>query len=437
MDIANKTWTCISNNPVKSIILVGVLVRLLVAVLYQHITLYPDSDGYIFLADKLLTLDLSGYEGQRSPGYPLLLIIGNSVFGAVFIQAVIGICTTIVFYRTLLLLNIKDKPALIISLILTCYLPVIFFEMAILTESVTLFVITSIFYVYFNIIFKEERRLSFFWLVLLSLYLVLIKPFYIFLPILLFFFLSFRKMVDKGHIGKYLLLLLLPLITYLGWSYVNKLNTGYFVPTTYYGFNLAQNCVSFAENTSVEYREIGEVYAKYRDNRISDKEEAMVIWEACPEMEAKTGLSFSDLSNLLYDYSVTTIKMNPLAYLKQVSVSWMDFWKTSFYWEPYSFGVPQANEFIGYIAFAERILLQLVKALFVLLIPYNIICDLRKWRFSPQLIISVVVLSASILQALMTYGTNSRFSFPFELLIIVSVVLNMRQYINKEKPHVE
>jgi len=192
--------------------------------------------------------------------------------------------------------------------------------------------------------------------------------------------------------------------------------------------------VNFAEKTTPEYAEIGNIYAKYRRSGNYKKEMAMTIWEAEPELMEKTGLSFPDLSAKLYDYSIATIKENPLDYMKQVFVSWRDFWKTSLYWEYHSVAVPHADKAILYICYAERILLQMIKILFILLIPYNIVRAARDRKLSAPLIISVVIFTASILQALITYGTNSRFSFPFELLIVLSVVANVAYYKKKLEP---
>jgi hypothetical protein len=261
----------------------------------------------------------------------------------------------------------------------------------------------------------------------------LIKPFYIFLPVLLFVFLFFNRITKRDVLFKYICVAIIPITLFIGWSYINKVNTGHFTSTTFYGFNLAQSCVSFAEKTTPEYAEIGYIYAKYRDEISSNKEIAMTIWEAEPELREKTGLSFPDLSAKLYDYSIATIKENPADYLKQVFISWCDFWKTSLYWEYDSVAVPHANNVILYVCYAERIILQLVKILFVLLIPYNIIKTAREKKLSPSLIISGIVLTASILQALITYGTNSRFSFPFELLITLSVVANWVSFSKRDR----
>lgn len=419
------------DNPVKAIAIVAVGIRLLIAVLYQHITVYPDSEDYILLANRLQNLDLNGYEGQRSPGYPILLsLVQNSFILTGIIQSLCGIVSLIYTYKTLLLTGIKKETALITVLIVSCYIPIVFYEFAILSESLTLLCVTIIFYLFFGITLKSKTNFSNYLLISIACgYLVLIKPFYIFIPILIVIFFLLPNFSTEGKLKKCLIMILLPAFIFLGWSYVNKMNTGYFVSTTFYGFNLSQNCVSFAENTTDQYTEIGHIYARYRDNNIAkDRSIAMSIWEAYPELKEKTGLSFPDLSKKLYDYSLTTIAMNKTGYLKQVGISWLDFWKTSLYYEADSISVPPGSAIIKSISLVERIVFQFVKVIFVILIPFHIVRYFRRRELSPQFTLSVIVFAASLLQAIITYGTNSRFSFPFELLIVISVLLDVQRY---------
>lgn len=428
-----KVWNWCNNNPTKAIIIWGIFVRLTIAFLYGHITLYPDSNDYIILAERLLQFNLSGYEGERPPGYPFVLCLTSiSNIGTVIIQFLIGICTLLITYRTFCSAKLRREFALITTLLIASYLPSVFFEFAILTESITLFLITSIFYCFARQI--KKSRLHTVYCISISLlcsYLVLTKMFYIYLPILLFIALAFRyKLCIKEFLIRGSSILVIPLLLFFGWSYINKINTGYFTSSTFYGFNIAQNCVNFAEHTTPEYQEIGNIYAKYRDKDTKTKEVAMTIWEAYPELRNNTGLSFPDLSKKLYGYSIATIKKNPSSYLKQVFISWRDFWKTSLYWESYSFSIPQASIPILYICYMERIVLQMVKILFVLLIPYNIVQAIRRREISLQATFTFAIFIASILQAFATYGTNSRFSYPFEILIIISVCLNIREYKN-------
>lgn len=414
-------------NPIYTIIIVSLFLRLIIMSLYQHVTVYPDTEDYINLAQRLLYFNLNGYEGQRSPGYPLLLGLTHiNLYLSVIFQSILGIIANIYMYKLCLTLSLKVRSSLLLTLFIVSYIPSIFFEYAILTESLTLFFITMIFYTLFRLLKQNNSNPKYYIsLSVLCTFLVLIKPFYVYLPCLLFIISIIYNNKKQIPISKTIFILIFPLLAFIGWSGVNKSNTGYFTSTTYYGFNIAQNCVSFAEYTTNEYKDIGDIYAKYRDNRDSSKYEiAMTIWEAYPELKEKTDLSFPDLSNRLYNYSITTIKRNPTDYLKQVAISWTDFWKTSLYWEYDSFAIPYSNFILKYICYAERIVLQSLKILFVLLIPFHAINFVRRKYVSPQFIISIVVFVTSILQAIITYGTNSRFSFPFEMFMVLSVALD-------------
>lgn len=432
MKPTNSNTTYFSKHPIVTILLVAVTLRAVIAILYGQATIYPDSEGYFELAQRLINLDLSGYEGGRSPGYPILLAISNlSIPLIISLQFIIGIFNLLVVYRTTTLLGIDKIYSLILTFAISLYIPAIFFEFAILTETLTLFFVSLLFYLVAKFTKSDSsKKKTYILLALVSATLVLIKPFYIFIAPILAIFLY----LSKKKVTALIFVILFPAIILISWSAVNFVNTGHFTSTTFYGFNLAQNCVHFAENTSDEYREIGDIYAKYRGaNDTTDLEVAMTIWQAYPELQAKTGLSFPDLSNRLFDYSITTIKMNPAAYTKQVLVSWRDFWKTSLYWEYDSFAIQGSNTILKYICYTERIILQLIKIAFILFIPICIIRSIRQRKVSFQVIAVTIIFAASLLQAVTTYGTNSRFSFPFEMIMIVCVALEIYGRYNKQK----
>lgn len=421
----------IVSNPIKSILLISILLRIVLFFLYQHISYFPDSSGYIYLTKRLSLFDLHEYQGDRSPGYPLLLLFGLiSPYLVILLQSIIGIINNVFLYKNITLVGVHSKIGLFISLLVCLYIPAIFFEFSILSESLTFFCVNLSFYFYLKLAQQKNSFKGIFSLAIVTGYLVLIKPFYIFLPTLYFIFLIIPKRKDYGFRINYCVLIAIPLFIFVSWCFINYLNTGYFVPTTFYGYNLAQNCVSFAERTSTEYFEIGRIYAKYREINIqAGKNTAMSIWDAYGDLENQTGLSFTQLSERLYNYSKATIKLNPLLYAKQVCVSWLDFWKTTLYLEYDNFGIQQAITVVKYVTNVERLIFQVLKVIFVLLIPYNIVMTLRKRKLSCEVILSLIILMASILQAISTYGTNSRFSFPFEYLILISVTLNIRLWL--------
>lgn len=426
-----REW--ILKHPIKCIILWGVFIRLALLALYGHATIFPDSYSYFRLAEYISHFDLTDNDGTRGPGYPLLIALAfGKSYITVLYQIALGIATLIVLYKTALLLWRKKQSALILTFIISCYLPVIFYEYAILTESLTLFLIMAVFFVFLKILQHGSGAVkSYLLLASLCAFLVLVKSFYIYIPFLLFAILFIRQHSFKYITTRYSLLIILPLFTFFGWSYVNKVTTGYFVSTTFYGFNMAQNCVGFAEKTTDEFTGIARIYVHHRDSTIAHNGDvSMSIWYAHDDLKKYTGLySYGELSEKLYEYGTTTVKMNPLSYLRQVLISWIDFWKVELYWGEGEFRVPIVRTILSGFFYLQAIPMQILKILFILLIPYNIIRSFKQKNLNIETIISLLVLAASVLQAFATYGTNTRYSFPFEILIILSVLLNVLPYI--------
>lgn len=414
--------------PLISIILLAISVRLIVVATYQHIVTTPDSSGYLYLSELISRFDLKGYTGERSPGYPILLSIAGRNFNLIVLfQLLAGVVSMVFTYKTLRILFTNHKYAFYISLAIILYIPLLFYEFTLLTEALTLTFISIITYIFFKIQYtKEDVKANSILLGLLCAYLVIIKPFYIFIPVLLYGLLFIQKKF-KNSIVISTFIIIAPAFCFLGWSYVNKINTGYFTSTTFYGINIAQNCVYFAENTSPEYADIGKIYAKHRDKTIEEKGNvAMSIWAAYPELRKETQLSPIDLSKRLYDYSITTIKMNKTAYLKQVFFhSWRIFWKSSIYIPSDYFQIKEQSKTLYYTSWAEQKVLKVIKVLFILFIPINIIACIKRKKISIPFILTTIVLTTSILQALTTYGSNDRFSYPFEILITISVIYNL------------
>ncbi len=429
MKVIKKLSETICQKPLPAIILFHIVTRVLAFAIHPNVTIFNDTEGYTGLAALMLDFNLSGYEGYRSPGYPLLLFLsGNVLPVTVFLQIVLGIFTSIFAYRTLRLLDFNKKGAVYIILLFNSFFHVIFYEFAILTESFTLFFVTICFYYVVRLFIQQSQtwtdavRLS----ALLG-FLVIIKPFYIFIPFLIYGLYLLRDFRLNNLAGKTVFMLFLPLSSFLGWSYVNKINTGYFTSTTFSGLNISQNCVSFAENTTPEYAEIGRIYAKYRDINISaGNYTAMSIWDAHEEISAATGLSGPDLFHELGKYGKATIKKNPLPYAKQFFISWRDFWRTSIYYNFEDFNPPFWAKVVNSLWLLQNKVLLLFKLIFLLLIPYHAYIYLTKRYITSAFAISVIIFCASVLQAAFTYGNNSRFSYPFEFLMIITLIITFR-----------
>lgn len=419
---------CLIKNPIRNIVLFGVLLRaFFFLIFYTSVTIFPDSDGYVELSKLISDFNLNGYHGLRSPGYPLIIAVFNqNLYLVVLFQFCIGILSTIFWFKTLINYKFSLKASFIITLFLGSFINIFFYETNILVETIVLFFISILFYLISDNILE---RLTFKNLTGLSLFfgfLVLIKPFYAFLPFLLFAFLVLQKPSLKIVFSKNLILLAFSLIAYYGWSYVNKINTGYFAATSYYGLTNAQNCVYFAEKTPKEFDWISKPYVYYREKAIiENKDVAMAIWFAYEDGAfEKYNLTFQELSIELGKFAKVAIKQNPGEYLKQVVFrSWFNFWKPTFKYNDEKFNFKYANKICVGIWYVQRFFLILFRICFLLLVPFYIYQFFKNKILTNEVIIVAIVFGNSVLQAIVTFGTNDRYSFPYEFIMIILVLM--------------
>ncbi|MGV3460865.1 MAG: phospholipid carrier-dependent glycosyltransferase [Flavobacterium sp.] len=403
--------------------------RLFIFLLYRQITIFPDSSGYIELADRLLHFNLEHYQGQRSPGYPALIFLsGGNLWVTVIIQVFLGILASVYLYKILLHLGFRQQKSVATTLLCTTLMHVLFFETAILTEAFTLFFIIVAFYLILKyFVFQNNFRKDVLLGIILGI-LVITKPFYIYIPFVIYGMYVLNEFSFRKIISRKMVVFILPIVSFLGWSAVNLHNTGHFTSTSFYGFNMAQNCVRFAEDAPDEYAQIRDVYVRHRDAAIKEnKDVAMSIWFAYDDLMAETGLPFPELSHELNLYARSAIARNPRGYAKQILVSWTEFWGTEIYWDYNGFALPYANKALASIWLVQKMTVLAVKYIFVLLMPYHLYLWFRNRKITPMFIIVCLVLATSVLQAVATYGNNSRFSFPFEFMMIAVVLYTFRK----------
>lgn len=407
--------------------------------LYDKVTIENDSSTYQYLAQKMTNFDLLGYNGQRTPGFPILLSLSfNSVKVAVFYQYVLGIITAIFWYKTILNFNFSKRNSLWITLFLQSFLNIFFYESAILVETLSLFFLSIVFYLISNDYFENQRFKIDLLMSLLLGYLTLIKPFFAFIPFLIYGFIVIKDFNFKRIINKRIIILLFSVVSYFGWSYFNKINTGSFTSTTFLGYNLAQNCVYFAEKGPKEYSWIYEPYAKHRDLILAkDKNQsaAMAVWDTYfSRVYDYKKLSFANLSNEFGKYATETIKNNPKDYFKQViTKSWLYFWRPNIAIDIDRLETKNKQTVFNVIWFVQRKLLNIFKYGFVLLVPFYLYRFFKNKKITNLFILVSIIFTTSILQGLITYGTNARYSFPFEYVMILTGLIFIKNHIKLPK----
>lgn len=409
----------------------GLIFRMLFYFFNQDVLLTNDSQTYIDLAKLISSGSINGYFGGRSPGYSLVLaLFGNSTELVAFFQLILGIFSSIYWFKILRLLNFKILFSFSIVLFFSSFFHGLTYEKAILIETLNLFIVTLLI---FFILKKDILETSFCLAIL-----VLLKPFYIYLPFVIFSYFAFTNFNLKLILKQKLIVLLLPIFIFISWSYVNYLNTGYFVSSTYFGLNKIQNCVNFIEKAPEEFNWIKEPYLKQRalhsENGLGNP---MCIWYAVDNGDFEhTKMSFPQLSNEFGKCANVTIKNNFDLYIKQVIfLSFKEFWNVE---------LPSTNSihtsiFLEYVWNFQYLFLRLIKTIFLLLIPIYIFQFFKNRIFSFELLLVLIVFSTSVLQALVVYGSNARYSFPFEFIMITIVLLFIKNnfFKNNETTYTE
>lgn len=421
-------------NPVRNLIIIGILFRaMLYLFVYSSYTRTLDSDGYIELSQLLYPLNLSGYNGLRTIGYPIFItMLNQNLYLVALFQFLLGIATSILWYKTLLRYKFSVKSSFLITVFLLSFISNVFYETCILVETLALFLISILFYMLSLFTLDDLNMKQILALAFIMMYLVLVKPFYAFLPFLILAFLFIKKPALRTILSKSLIIIALPLLGYFGCCTLNKINIGYFVPTSYTGLTRAQNCVYFAEKTPEKYQWIGIPYAQYREISIAQNiDPSMAIWDAMSNgAYDKYNLTFEQFSEELGNYANATIVENPKEYAIQVITrSWVDFWKTTALWDKEKFNSPEMHTLIDEFWKVQHLLLRILKLVFLVLTPYYLFQCIKTRKLTNEFVISVVVLATSILQAMATYGTNSRYSFPFEFIMIIMVFMFIKERI--------
>ena len=372
------------------------------------------------------------FVGERSPGYPLFIFISTSKFITVLLQFLLGIITALLWYRTLLKLKFSSKFSFFIVILLQCCLSIFIYETFILVEASILFFISIISYHISDEYLTTEKSLKFeiYFSAILG-YLVLIKPFYVVIPCILFALKFINKPSFKIIINRKLIIVIVPLLVFFGWSLVVQKFTGYYASTTYFGLNKAQNCVYFAEKGPKEYNWIIEPYVKHREIAIKERKDvSMSIWFALNSGEFKhKNMDFPELSNEFGKYADMTIKNNFSDYIDQVvSKSWFDFWKVFNIKELIKFDNSNVEVLITSICKFQNFIITIFKFLFLIISLFYFYLFITKKIFNFEFIISAIIWCISIAQGIVTYGTNSKYSFPFEYLMLFVILLFVKEH---------
>ncbi|NHM01380.1 hypothetical protein [Flavobacterium difficile] len=419
--------------------LYGLILGLFIAKLtfflgYNNFSEAPDSWAFNQFVDQLTAHNFDSYVGERTPGYPYIIyLLHHDKILVVLVQMLMGIVTAVFWFKTLLKLHFSEKMAFYVSLFSSLYLQNFFYETFILAETFMLLLNSMVFYFLLNNYFEKKQILIEIILSILIAILILVKPFFIFYPFLIFALYLIKNFSFKKLLSVKLILFVLPMYAYFSWCSFVEEKIGYFQPTAYFGLNLAQNCLFFAEKGPKEFDYIIQPYVKYREEMLQNGEDAsMAIWKVWGNQHlAPQYTRFSDVTNQFGKFAKATISSNVSDYCYfTLTNSWFDFWKVYDMKPLMKFQDTFFDRLVSGVNTIQMLLVLLLKFSFLLLSFYYLYDLFKSRKINSVMVLLAFIHAAAILQAAVTYGTNAKYAYPYEFFMLVVILLFLKEKFN-------
>lgn len=436
-------------NNLYLLICVAILIRIIFFFTYAPIG-YPDTGWYEKLAKEIITWNFSEYDGARTPVYPIILIIGLIKWKLVWlIQMAFGVANTILFYLIILKATNNQKFSFWSGIGYNFSLILLFFESNLLTETICIFflLLTAYYFQRTTEINKPgifKKNTNYLILSLAVTFATLTRPTFAYIYPLLFLFIIYDYFKNRDHNGalfKKLSFYILPFLVLVGgWSTFNKIKVDYFGPTTLTGFHFIEHSGAFIEYAPDEYADLRDLYLKYRKIKISETgEQTTTVYMVYPEIQKNKGYSIARISKELTAVSFWLFYHYPGLYFKSVARAYFDFWLfPNFidYWDLNKFRFKLLQVSVAFWVKLELYFWIVIKLFFLAgSILYLFSKNVRNDRNKMLLIYLIsTVISLSLIQALVQYGDNWRFSVavkPFIILTILILAFNIKRG-NKE-----
>lgn len=410
-----------------AVVLIAALERLVMAAFYPPVA-YNDTASYRRLADAIAK-GWSGYDGTRTPGFPVFMAIFGSDQRVYLAQLVLGFLMTMGFFY--LGWKITHRPALaaLAALMHTLNLGQLFFEADLITENLSTFLIVIALigaFIWFAYP-KANRLVLAFGIGVSSGLAALTRPLFIYLPFWIVLFLAISIKDQKLRISwQPIAGVVLPAVLIIGgWAFYIYHNYHMLSLTTMNGYHLVQHTGNFFEYVPDRYAALRDTYLKYRQQRIAKYgTQGNTIWDAIPEMEKVSGLSFYDLSRRLQSISFDLILHHPLLYLENVVTGWWYFWRAPVYWSPAQVQAGWLHGLLQGLVTLERVGLFGINMIFLLISLLLVLW--RRFRQACHLIsfdgvVAGSIWLASIVQTLLDHGDNPRFLIPLQTWVVLWV----------------
>ncbi len=419
------------------LLLIGlwILTRGLLFLLYSPLP-GDDTGTYQSLASQIANLDFHEYNGFRTPGYPLLMLLAfNNNYMIWIIQSILGLLISILVFFIIRLHGMSVKWALAGAVLQLLALNEMFFEAFILTETLTTFLVVLVCYLFIYSAIYKSNWYSLAAVGMISALLTLTRPQYLFIiPLFTFFIIIF---FHSKRISLLSIFLIFSLVPVLGWMSFNKEKTGYFTMSTWLGYHLTNHSGAFMEYAPDEYAVIRDIYLKYRKIKIAERgTHRMTFWLARQELREATGLPEPQIAHQFQQLSMQLFARFPLRYIASVTDAWLSFWVVPNYWHLDNLKSQTLADGLKIIWQGQQVLYRLFNLLFLIATVVLLWQLLRKrkplqYNLVP-LLLTMVILGTSVTQALTEYGENGRYSIPTQPLVMAVVTLAIAGLANRK-----
>ena len=290
------------------LLLAAVAARLMFRMLYGPL-FFDDSSDYLELASMILSGDFSGYNGARTPLYPLLLAASGGEFATVvLVQMGLGLLSVVMLYYTFARASGSNVMSFFATLVFALYPSQLVFENSLLSETLSVFLTIASF---LCLVIALDSPRKFQWWLLLGIAAglgALARPVsQVFLPVFIIVTLVGCYRGSKKKIVLPLVaavLVLAPSLAIIGgWSWFNQRQTGWFTLSTLAGFNLTNHTGKFIEQAPDKYADIRDIYLKHRSRVMARKgTSASTIWHAMDDLKKQTGQDWPRSHAVSWDF---------------------------------------------------------------------------------------------------------------------------------------
>ncbi len=396
---------------------------------------FPDTGTYVELAQQLVNGDLSAYEGRRTLGYPLLLILAQLSPDLVWvIQMLAGLAiSACLFY---IAYEVTGSPGFGCFVGMTYHLNLgqLFFEANLIPETETILFVssTTACIALINRRFKNQAPTGVILVVagMLAGSAVFARPQFVFLPILLGIITVYGSLtVARSRTGVALARGCLSagpgIIMILAWSCFNFFQVGHFTLSTQTGIGLMEHTIAFIELAPERDRTVRDVLLKHRDFHLAQTGRHTATWDAIPELKTVTGLQLPALDRELLKLSIRLIVDHPFRYAALVGDAWISFWLVS---NPKGLEEVKPAELTLLLARIWRVehsLLRLINIIFLVFVTMAVFSGRfrhrTRWGFILTSMTAIVLVSSG-LQALVIGVDNTRYGVTVQALVVLIVM---------------